>query len=128
MTDMPETICARYYPASGVVNARVDNNWTFAAHGCVEANYRRADLPLTREKIEAMVRPLEWLERRNNAFEAGDYSIHCNASPYDADQMWRVKFHGKVVCKQIKGSDRAMEWAAKHRTARILRALGMGDG
>ena len=74
-----------------------------------------------REKAR-QVKPLEWLERRR-FLEAGPYQVCCNGSPSDPDAMYRVRFHGKVICPQVKGVDRAVAWANEHHQRGILSAL-----
>lgn len=69
------------------------------------------------------VKALKWEERRAHKLGAGPYEIACNGSMSDLDAMWRVRFHGKVICKQIKGADRAVKWANAHHEKEILSAL-----
>lgn len=64
------------------------------------------------------VRPLQWVERRNDTWEADGYQVIHTYSVF-----WRVRRHGKILCRNIKGRDRAMDWANRHNERRIRSAL-----
>lgn len=65
------------------------------------------------------VKPLDMPERRNGYWGDKDgYQV-----AHTRDDLFRVRFHGKVICRDIRGFDRAVEWANKHNEARIKAAL-----
>lgn len=64
------------------------------------------------------VKPLEWVERRNDTWEADGYQVCHTYSVF-----WRVRRHGKILCRNIKGRDRAMDWSNRHNERHILSAL-----
>ena len=65
------------------------------------------------------VKPLDMSERRNGYWGNKDgYQV-----AHTRDDLFRVRFHGKVICRDIRGFDRAVEWANKHNEARIKAAL-----
>jgi hypothetical protein len=64
------------------------------------------------------VKPLVWVDIRNNAKRAGPYEIR-----FCQPGVFRIAFHGRIICKTIKGMDRAIEWANNDRERRILEAL-----
>lgn len=69
------------------------------------------------EKV-AVVKPLEWVELRNHYWAYGDYQIaHCIGN------FWRVRLHGKVICKRIKGMDKAQSWVVNHHENHTLSAI-----
>jgi hypothetical protein len=65
------------------------------------------------------VKPLEFVEGRNDYwFAQSGYQIaRCGG------ETCRVRLHGKVVCRNIKGFERAEAWANNHRKKTILAAL-----
>ena len=75
------------------------------------------------QRTPPKVKELVWDELRQHKLGSGPYELACNNSPVDPDAMWRVKFHEKVICKRIKGVDRAAEWANTHNKRRILACL-----
>jgi hypothetical protein len=130
MTDRIEALSTGGKQVSDTdIAAELEKPWTSVAHWQVLGGQAASAIRALSVENEALreqavtVKPLEWLERRNDALMAGPYEVCCNGSATDPDAMWRVRFHGKVVCKKIKGVDRAVEWANKHHTRRILSAL-----
>lgn len=77
--------------------------------------YRQA-----RESADGVkVKPLDMPERRNGYWGNKDgYQV-----AHTRDELFRVRFCGKVICRDIRGFDRAVEWANKHNEARIKAAL-----
>ncbi|KII14714.1 hypothetical protein [Phaeobacter sp. S60] len=90
--------------------------------GDLERNMRNA-LTAYRQARESAdgvkVKPLDMPERRNGYWGNKDgYQV-----AHTRDDLFRVRFHGKVICRDIRGFDRAVEWANKHNEARIKAAL-----
>lgn len=81
--------------------------------------YRQA-----RESADGVrVKPLDMPERRNGYWGNKDgYQV-----AHTRDNLFRVRFHGKVIRRDIRGFDRAVEWANKHNEARIKAALVPND-
>lgn len=71
------------------------------------------------EAKPAKVRALEFHEGRNHYWNAQEgYQVAlCH------DDIWRVRHHGKVVCRNIRGFRRAVQWANEHNRKRIIAAL-----
>jgi hypothetical protein len=68
-------------------------------------------------KVE--VKALEIHELRYGYWDAGyGYQIAHNDGDY-----YRIRCHGKVICKKIKGWSRALEWLQSHHDAIIRGAL-----
>ena len=65
-----------------------------------------------------VVKPLEWSVSPNDTIVAGDYEIR-----RIGDDMWRVKFHARIVCRRIYGLRRALDWSFNHHQRRILNAI-----
>jgi hypothetical protein len=112
MTDAPERIwrVAPYIPQHfnhGLASWADKNH---AGEGATE--YIRADL------AKPKVKPLVWVELRNHALGAGPYQIR-----YTQPGVYSIAFHGKIVCKSIKGIELAKQWVQDHNAARILEAL-----
>ena len=69
----------------------------------------------TRAQPGYTVKPLEFVENRNGYWSAADgYQV-----AYTHKDLFRVRHHGKVICKDIKGYYRAVKWANDHNAARI---------
>jgi hypothetical protein len=66
-----------------------------------------------------MIAPLDMPERRNNYWgHKGGYQVaHTNGD------LFRVRLHGRVICKDIRGFGRAVDWANTHHRAAIMAAL-----
>ena len=65
------------------------------------------------------VKPLDLPERRNGYWGHKDgYQV----AHTDGD-LFRVRFQGRVICRNIPGFDRAVKWANEHHSRRILSAL-----
>lgn len=65
------------------------------------------------------VKPLVFVENRNDYWSAGyGYQV-----AYTHKDLWRVRLHGKVVCKEVKGRARAIAWANNHHQRGILSAI-----
>ena len=70
-------------------------------------------------RAEPKVKPLDFPERRHGYWgHKSGYQI-----AYTAVDNYRVRLHGKVICRDINGFDRAVGWANNHNTRRILGAL-----
>ena len=65
------------------------------------------------------VKPLDMPERRNGYWghKSGYQVAHTNGD------LFRVRFHGRVICKNIKGFSRAVDWANADHELRILEVL-----
>jgi hypothetical protein len=72
--------------------------------------------------IPDMIAPLDMPERRNNYWghKHGYQVAHTSADFY------RVRLNGRVICKDIKGFSRAIEWANAHHRAAIMAAMMQG--
>jgi hypothetical protein len=85
-----------------------------AASGTIAAMRadRLADLP-------DMIAPLDMPERRNNYWghKSGYQVAHTN------EDLFRVRLHGRVICKDIRGFRRAVEWANNHHRAAIMATI-----
>ena len=85
-----------------------------AASGTIAAMRadRLADLP-------DMIAPLDMPERRNNYWgHKGGYQVaHTNGD------LFRVRLHCRVICKDIRGFGRAADWANTHHRASIMAAF-----
>lgn len=114
-TDAPERIW--YDPKDEYVAESIPENHP-AFEGCFE--YVRADLS---RPAPVTVTPLEVEERRSHRLGLGPYEVCPNGPDKDGSGMWRVRYHGKVICKKIKGVKRAVEWVQKHHREHILSAL-----
>jgi hypothetical protein len=70
-----------------------------------------------------MIAPLVFEEGRNNYWgsKRHDYQI-----AWCLTDTWRVRLGGKVVCRQIKGYDKAVTWANAHHRAAIMAAFNGG--
>jgi hypothetical protein len=65
------------------------------------------------------VKPLVIHELRYGYWDAGyGYQI-----AHNVDDYYRIRCHGKVICKKIKGWSRALEWLQTHHDAIIRGAL-----
>ncbi|MGH1412855.1 MAG: hypothetical protein ACRBB0_05150 [Pelagimonas sp.] len=65
------------------------------------------------------VKPLDMPERRNGYWGHKDgYQV-----AHTHKDTFRVRFHGRVICKNIKGFSRAVDWANTHNERRIVSAL-----
>jgi predicted nucleic acid-binding Zn-ribbon protein len=65
------------------------------------------------------VKPLDFPERRNGYWGHKDgYQV----AHTDGD-LFRVRFQGRVICRNIRGFDRAVKWANEHHSRRILSML-----
>ena len=71
--------------------------------------------------LPGLVNTLDMPERRNGYWghKLGYQVAHTNGD------LFRVRLHGRVVCKDIRGFNRAINWANNHHTAKILSALGL---
>ncbi len=108
--DMPDTIwvCATSADAFGLPADESDTA------------YRRADLPPTRDQIEAMVRPLEWVTPSPTT----DGNWQDTTGVYDIEES--ILFIGHVNTGIPFNSDSEAKAAAnEHNATRILRALGL---
>lgn len=75
--------------------------------------YVRADLAAPK------VKPLDFPERRNGYWGHKDgYQV----AHTDGD-LFRVRLHGRVICRDIRGFDRAVKWSNEHHSRRILSML-----
>lgn len=69
------------------------------------------------------VKELEMEERRNAYWGGKDgYQV-----AHTRGDMFRVRFHGKVICKNIKGFSRAVKWANAHHRSAILSSIATTD-
>ena len=75
------------------------------------------------EALPDMIEPLAMLERRNG-YWGGNCSYGYQVAHTNGD-MYRVRLHGKVVCRDIKGFQRAVNWANDHHRAQIMAAFGV---
>ena len=66
-----------------------------------------------------MIAPLDMPERRNNYWgHKGGYQVaHTNGD------LFRVRLHGRVICKDIRGFGRAVDWANTHHRDAIMAAF-----
>lgn len=65
------------------------------------------------------VKPLDFPERRNGYWGNKDgYQV----ARTNGD-LFRVRLHGRVICRDIRGFDRAVKWANEHHSRRILSML-----
>ena len=69
---------------------------------------------------DVQVKPLRFEEMRNNYWghKSHEYQVAWNDG-----NLWRVRLHGKVICKSIKGHPAAVDWANKHHERRIRECL-----
>ncbi|MCT4559244.1 MAG: Lar family restriction alleviation protein [Pelagimonas sp.] len=70
----------------------------------------------TRAPQSVVVKPLDLPERRNGYWG----HKHGYQVAHTIGDTFRVKLHGRVICKNIKGFDRAVAWANDHNRHRIL--------
>lgn len=75
---------------------------------------------LLQKAARPKVKSLQWVERRGDCYQAGPYQVCSN---HNSGGMWRVKLHGRVILKRIRGLEKAQEWANKHHETRILSQL-----
>lgn len=73
--------------------------------------------------LPGMVPPLPMPERRNG-YWGGKFGYQV---AHNGDGMYRVRLNGKVLCRNIKGFDRAEAWANAHHVAQIMQALGIAQ-
>lgn len=103
----------------------IEDNAVGGYDGCVMHSDRAADaiLKAMPDIIKAMVKPLSFEERRHgyHGSPKGYQVAHC------FDDVYRVRFNNRVLCKRIKGYERAVEWANTHHTQQILKQLGIGE-
>ena len=78
------------------------------------------------DAVLGMIKPLALSERRNG-YWGGKCSFGYQVA-HTRDDLFRVRLHGKVVCRDIKGFGRAVKWANAHNRAQILAALGLDAG
>jgi hypothetical protein len=73
---------------------------------------------------EIQVKELDLPERRNGYWGHKDgYQVaHTNGDKF------RVRFHGKVICRDIIGFDRAVSWANNHHKEYIMSRLIVNQG
>lgn len=73
--------------------------------------------------IPDVVKPLKMLERRSG-YWGGDCSFGYQVA-HTVNDSFRVRLNGKVICKDIKGFQRAVAWANQHHKQRILSAINI---
>ena len=73
------------------------------------------------EQGEVKVKPLALLERRNG-YWGGKCSFGYQVAHTNGD-LFRVRLHGKVICRDVKGFNRAVTWANRHHETCIRSAL-----
>jgi len=78
------------------------------------------------DAVLGMIKPLALHDRRNG-YWGGKCSSGYQVAHTNSD-LFRVRLHGKVVCRDIKGFARAVKWANAHHRAQILAALGLDAG
>jgi hypothetical protein len=85
------------------------NGWEDAADAILEA-------------LPDMIAPLDMPERRNNYWghKFGYQVAHTHGD------LFRVRLHGRVICKDIRGFGRAVDWANTHHRAAIMAAFTLG--
>ena len=76
------------------------------------------------EIVRGMVKPLSLHERRNGYW--GGKCSHGYQVAHTTGDLYRVRLHGKVVCRDVKGFPRAWKWAQDHHAAQLLARLGIG--
>lgn len=64
------------------------------------------------------VKPLEWSVSARDTIVAGDYEVR-----RIGDDLWRVLFHAKIVCRRVAGLRRALDWSFNHHKRRTLNAI-----
>jgi hypothetical protein len=74
--------------------------------------------------LPSMVKPLDMPERRNGYWGSknGGYQVaHTNGG------LFRVRLHGKVICRDIRGLTCALAWANAHNVAQVMAAFGVTE-
>ena len=131
MTDTPERIFRWVPPNSGghIEYSDLPIRSPFARE-YISADLVHADAELAKQHhAEAFgagvdsaappVKALVFVENRNDYWSAGyGYQV-----AYTHKDLWRVRLHGKVVCKEVKGRAKAIAWANNHHVTNILAAL-----
>ena len=113
MRDAPETLWVD--PSSE------DDLNMYVGHGSRTMDYLNMDVEYIRkDALPSMVAPLVLPERRNGYWgsKSGGYQI-----AYTSGGMFRVRLHGRVICRDIKGFDKAVKWANAHHVAQIMAAF-----
>ena len=129
MTDMPDAPKLKPCPFCGesvcgpVKKGPSANKWWEVACeycDCQGPMSATSDMAISgwNARYKPKVKPLVWVERGNNTREAGAYQIR-----FSQPGVYRIAFHGKIVCRAIKGIHAAKNWANNHNRDRILEAL-----
>ena len=104
------------------MNIQCENSECLQPYVC-ELNGDPAYFWNTRAAQSVGVKPLEVEERRNHRLGLGPYEVAPNGPDKDGNIMWRIRFHGRVICKQIKGVERAVKWVQDHHRNAVLNEL-----
>jgi len=89
-----------------------------------DIEYHAADAILS--VIAESVEPLQFPERRGGYWGVGrgikgaGYQV-----AHTQGEAYRVRLNGRVICKEIKGLQNAIDWANAHNRASVLSSLGI---
>ena len=75
------------------------------------------------DRIPKAILPLQFDEMRNRTW--GSRRRHSYQIIHTIDDTYRIRFNGKVICRNIKGFHRAEAWANTHNRKRVMMAFGV---